>query len=231
MTIDKFDIKDLFNTFLTKSRKEEKVKMASLQLTGKIEDYLTREFIYHIYSFTKHGRFAFANLGKNKENEPKIDISIVKGESPEKNCFEICNFIEVKYLNNVHKCWIKDKGNSPDNMRVLKKLEKQLKFRPHEKHGGFKVNLNKQVSIWGLVFISYVCREKDIDKEKEIKFYQNIKKKAKESSLIPCQRNKHFENIYTNIKIEILGTIYYVSLKKTLWRFSQKFSTHPICSS
>ena len=56
---------------------KERSRIAPLQLSGRLEDYLVHEFIYYVYSSSNGARFAYNESGK--ANEQKVDISVESG--------------------------------------------------------------------------------------------------------------------------------------------------------
>ena len=68
-------VTELYYSFLKHLKNEEK-RIAPLQLTGKIEDYLVKEFAYHIYKESAGTAFALTNLG-NKGGR-RIDLCLLK---------------------------------------------------------------------------------------------------------------------------------------------------------
>jgi len=199
-------ITSLYYAFLKEHLARNKEKIALLQLTGRIEDFLVREFIYYVY---KNGNFAVANIGR--KNEQKIDICMLTGDadSPKIYCM-----VEAKYFGNKHRLW----GDATDNVTTtLKDFKRQLHPTLKEKHGGFDTRLlSKTKEIYGLVFASYVSdKTKDPGKES---FYNNIKEKAAKDFKYHDLPKPYFRPIFEDVKIGVLDSVFYVTLKAGLWK-------------
>lgn len=210
-------ITSLFYSFLD-TLKKEKEKLALLQLTGKIEEYLVKEFVYHIHLKSEGNRFALINLGNR--GEQKIDICILKGRSPERDDkAKIVGFIEAKYLRNRHRVW---KSSAKDEITTtLKSLKKQLHTFKPMKHAEYPVNLSsKRKSIYGLVFASYVNESKDEDDKN--RFYKGILEKdiAKKFRYHDLPE-PYFRKVYDDVKITVLNTDYHVTMRAGLWRIKE----------
>ena len=199
-------ITSLYYAFLKKHLAKDKEKIALLQLTGRIEDFLVREFIYYVY---KNGNFAIANIGR--KNEQKIDICMLTGnvDSPKIYCM-----VEAKYFGNKHRLW----GDATDNVTtILKDFKRQLHPALKEKHGGFNTKLlSRTKEIYGLAFGSYVS-----DKPKDpgqASFYNNIKEKAAKYFKYHDLSKPYFRPVFEDVKIGVLGSSFYVTLKSGLWK-------------
>lgn len=195
----------LYYSYLKYLSKERK-KIALLQLTGRIEDYLVREFIWHAH--TKHN-FGVANIGS--KNQQKIDICLLKGklDNPTIYCM-----VEAKYFRNKHRLW----DNATDEIGyTLKDLNRQLHYFNYSKHGNMEVGLiSKSHSIYGLVFASYVNNKKD--KSKKDKFYKDIKNAACKYFKYHDLPNPGFRKVFDDVKVRVLNTDFYVTLKGGLWK-------------
>lgn len=202
---------ELYYSFL-KHLKEEKNKIAVLQLTAKIEDYLVKEFIYHIYRLAEGKIFALPNLGNR--GEKKIDICLLKGRNVDNSV--IYGLIEAKYLRNKHR--ISDYDATDEIYTSLKGLYEQIGSFKSKKHGGYNVQLLAlSKNIYGLVFASYVTKnQKDGQEKKE--FYDRILKKAEKFFRYHDLNKPYFRFIFDDIHVKTLNTNYYVSLKAGLWK-------------
>lgn len=206
---------ELYYSFL-KNLEEEKDKIAVLQLTGKIEDYLVKEFIYHVYYPTKGKVFALGNLGNRGER--KIDICLLKGRSVDNSV--IYGLIEAKYLRNKHR--ISDYDATDEIYTSLKRLYEQIGTFKSTKHGGYDVQLSAlSKNIYGLVFVSYVTKN-DKDKQGKKDFYNKILKKAGKFFRYHDLSKPYFRPIFDDIYVKVLNTDYYISLKAGLWRIEEK---------
>ena len=199
-------ITSLYYAFLKKHLAKDKEKIALLQLTGRIEDFLVREFIYYVY---KNGNFAVANIGD--KGEQKIDICMLTGNinSPKIYCM-----VEAKYFGNKHRLW----GDATDNITTtLEDFQRQLHPALKEKHGGFDTKLlSRTKEIYGLAFASYVS-----DKPKDsgqASFYNNIREKAAKYFKYHDLSKPYFRPVFEDVKIWVLGSDFYVTLKAGLWK-------------
>ncbi len=200
---------ELYYSFLD-YLKNKKERIAMLQLAGKIEDYLVREFTYHVYCTSGGNVFALPNLGKKDEN--RIDICLLKGQLDDPIIY---GMIEVKYITNNHK--FLDHGADDEISPTLKNLYKQLKYKPPDQHGGYRVDLSaKSKNIYGLVFASYVTKDNNTERKK--KFYDKILKTAEKYFRYYDLAKPYFRQIFDDVCINALGARYYVSLKAGLWR-------------
>lgn len=78
--IDGDEITCLYGLFLEHLREQEE-KISVLQLSGKIEDFLVKEFAYYVSKKTKGKDFVLTNYGK-KDDHRKIDICLIRRKSP-----------------------------------------------------------------------------------------------------------------------------------------------------
>lgn len=188
--------------------RRHKRKIAYLQLTGRIEDYLVKELIYFAH---RKKIFAITNIGKT--DQQKIDICLLKGTIEEP---KIYGMIEAKYLRNIHRAWLR--ASATDEIATsLKSLKKQLHPFRRTRHGGMDVKLfSRSCNIYGLVFASYVSAEKDDVGKKH--FYDAILKKAASDFSFHDLSRPYFRPVYDDVKIKALDTVFYVTLKCGLWR-------------
>lgn len=194
-----------YSQFLRYLGKHNK-KTAYLQLTGRIEDYLVKEFISFAH---QKGIFAVSNYGKR--NQQRIDICLLKGTHREP---VIYGMIEAKYLRNVHRAW---SGNATDEIvPTLKSLKRQLHIFKKSTQGRFGVKLNARSSnIYGLVFASYVSRKKNEAKKKI--YYDSILEKAVRDFRYHDLPKPYFRPVYDDVKIKALDAVFYVTLRCGLW--------------
>lgn len=202
-------ITTLFYSFLKYLNKQSE-KVAVLQLTGKIEDFLVKEFVYFVYKSSKGKNFALVNIGK--KNQQKIDICLIRRKE---NNAEIYGMIEAKYFRNRHRFW---PSNAKDEITTtLKDLNKQLHSFKQSYHGQFNVNLiAKTNNIYGLVFASYVSENKNENEKNE--FYQTILNKASKYFRYHDLEKPYFRPVFNDIEIRILDSSFYVTLKVGLWK-------------
>lgn len=186
---------------------QQKEKITYLQLIGKLEEYLVKEFCYYIFLNSKGKEFAVINMGSNKEQ--KIDICILTGENLDDP--EIKFMIEAKYFRNKHRF----RYNATDEITTtLKSLNSQMHDYNVETHGWFKVSPTVK-KIFGLVFASYIGKKKNNQEKKN--YYQRILKAAKENLNNLNVLDNMFEDIYDDIEVKLLNKAFFVSLKAGLW--------------
>ena len=193
----------------------EREKIAPLQLTSKIEDYLVKEFVYHIYKESDGKVFALTNLGKRGER--KIDICLLKGNAKNPTIY---GMIEAKYLRNKHR--LSDSDATDEIYSSLKSLSKQIGSFNGPKHADYDVKLfAKSKNIYGLVFASSVKKEGDKDRKDE--FYNKILKKAEKLGFRYHDLKKpYFRHIFGDVSVEVLNTKYYITLRAGLWKLEEK---------
>jgi len=186
---------------------KHKKKISYLQLTGRIEDYLVKEFICFAH---EKKIFAISNYGK--KNQQQVDICLLKGTLRDP---KIYGMIEAKYLRNVHRAW---SGNATDEIvPALRSLKRQLHIFKRSKHGRLGVNLIAHSdNIYGLVFASYVSRKKDEIKKKG--YYDSILEKAERDFRYHDLPKPYFRPVYDDVKIKALDATFFVTLKCGLWK-------------
>ncbi len=200
----------LFYSFL-EHLQMQKEKIALLQLIGKLEDYLVKEFCYHTYKKSEGKVFALVNF--YKEGEQRIDICLFRGKNLEN--IEIYGMIEAKYLRNRHRLWHYDAKD--EITTTLNKFRNQLHVFEEKTHGGYNVNLlSKTNEIYGLIFASYVSENKD--KQLKNNFYDTILEKANESFRYHDLSKPYFRMAYDDEEIKVLNSIFYNTLKIGLWK-------------
>ena len=122
-------ITDMYDSFL-EYLGEQKEKISVLQLSGKIEDFLVKEFVYYVYKKTEGKNFVLTNYGSKEEQ--KIDICLIREKShykPEKNDeieakYEIYGMIESKYIRNRQRFFNYDAKDEITS--TLKDLKRQV---------------------------------------------------------------------------------------------------------
>jgi len=201
-------LKSTFKPFL-KHLNQQKEKIAYLQLIGKLEEYLVKEFCYYVFLNSKGKEFAVINMGGRKRKEQEIDICILSGRNLDDP--EIKFMIEAKYFRNKHRF----RYNATDEITTtLKSLNSQMHDSNVETHGWFKVSPYVK-KIFGLVFLSYISEEKNIQ-EKE-KYYQRIIKTAKENLNNLKVLDNMSEDVYDDIEVKLINKTFFVTLKAGLW--------------
>ncbi|MCZ2459621.1 MAG: hypothetical protein LC128_08330 [Chitinophagales bacterium] len=194
---------------------KERHKIASLQLSGRLEDYLVHEFIYYVYSSSNGSRFAFTNMGK--ANEQKVDIVIASGSYEKKS---IKAMIEAKYLRNRHRF---SKSNAEDEITTtLRSLKKQLHKFEESKHAGLTVKLSsKRQDIYGLVFASYVGFSQDETRDDKERFFSKCLNEALKLGFRYHDLHKpYWRTAFEDEKVKALKINLSISLRAGLWRLS-----------
>lgn len=204
---------ELYYSFL-KRLKNNKEKIAPLQLVGKIEDYLVKEFVYHIYTESNGEAFALTNLGI-KEDKRRIDICLIRNDVKKPIIY---GMIEVKYLRNRQRL---SYGDAKDEICTsLKSLYNQIGPFNKTEYGGFDVQLYaKSKCMYGLVFASFIA-ENYGDKVKKEEFYnEKILKKAENIGFRYHDLKKpYFRRVFEDEPVNVLSTKYYVTLRAGLWK-------------
>ncbi len=199
----------LYYSFLKKIKNEKK-KFAYLQLIGRIEDYLVKGFIYHIYDKSKGTRFAYPNIGR--KGERKYVIAIMDDiDNP-----TIKGLIEAKYFRNKHR--ISDNDASDENSTTLKSLSSQLGKFNKLKHSYYPVKLSSHNNeVYGLVFASFVSLEEN--DQKLDSFFKKILTKASDFNLIYHDlKSPYFNQIYEKTEIKLCKKTIFCTLRAGLWR-------------
>jgi hypothetical protein len=210
----------IYDSYLRKLRKK-RAELAMFQLTGKLEDRLTKEFASSIYSESAGALIALSNVGKR--GEQKIDLAVLQGDFSKdikRENAAIRAFIEAKYLRNAHKLCL---GNAQDELAgSLKDLKRQLWCFDKPEHGGFPVKLSGQrKDIYGLVLASYVRPNDEVDKEKA--FLKRIRDLAEECGLTFNDFPDYpwLPLVYEGEVVRVLKRKFTVSLRVGLWRAGQ----------
>jgi len=204
--------------------KRNRSKFAFLQVAGRMEDVLVKEFAYHIWRESKGSRYPMTNVGN--EQEQKFDIVILRGrlgetkEKSESSC-EICSLIEAKYLQRRHRAW---EFNANDETRPsLKGLRRQLGEFRSGKHYGFRVKLQaRNRDVYGLVMASYVSPRPNGGPKRESE-KEGLFKDALNSASgfryhdLPTPR---FDRVYDDIKVSLLEGKRYCTLRAGLWKLT-----------
>jgi hypothetical protein len=201
---------NLYYSFLEYLHSQQK-RIVVLQLCGKIEDYLVKEFVYFVYESSGGNNFALVNHGS--KNEQKIDICLIQGKIMDE--IKIYGMIEAKYFRNKHRFW---NSTATDEIgTTLKDMDSQLHIHKKLTHGEYGVKLkSKTDNIYGLVFASYINENKN-EEDKKI-FYKKILNKAKKNFRYHDHSEPYFRPVFNNVNIKFLDSSFYVTLKAGLWR-------------
>ena len=192
---------------------QEKEKISYLQLIGKLEEFLVKEFCYFIFTNSEGMECAVVNMGSKKTKEQEIDICILSGTSLDDP--KIIWLIEAKYFRNRHR--FKQYNATDEITTTMKSLNKQMHNYNVDTHGWFKVS-SKVTKIFGLVFASYVSEEQNTQEKQN--YSQRILKAAKEKIEDLVVIDNMFEDIYDEVVINLFDKTFYVSLKAGLWEKS-----------
>jgi hypothetical protein len=214
-------ITSLYYGFINHHLKQADVinRIAPLQLTGKIEDYLTKEFVSYIHNASDGTRFAVVNSGKKGEN--KIDLALIKS-SKDGNIAE--TFVEAKYFRNRHRMMSKDLDATDEHTHSLKDLHRQLSYPLDETiHGFDQVKLrSKTTKIYGLVFASYTrpeFEEEKIVEDMSQTYYKKLMERAGNLGFrYHDLNNPALREVYKDFPIDVLGNKWFVTLKCALWK-------------
>lgn len=205
----------LSNSFLRHLRTAEVCRrIAPLQLAGRIEDYLVKEFMQFVFRKSKGCRFCEANLGRQLEQ--RVDIAFIRGGPGREEVVEA--LIEAKYLRNRGHRSGSDHDKYDEIWSTLSDLRRQLRLHPRRQHGKRRVKIRaRTVRVYGLVFASYARKAVDPDHKKE--FFAKILKDANELNLQYHDLPKpYLRSACEDYPITVLGERWKVSLRGGLWR-------------
>ncbi len=153
-------------------------RIAPLQLAGRIEDYLVKEFMQFVFRESKGARFCETNLGLRSEQ--KVDISIVRRGTGLHDTIEA--LIEAKYIRNGGRRSGPDFGKVDEIGSTISDLSRQLRLRPRDQHGKRRVKTRaRTVRVYGLVFASYARKAGERDRKEE--FFAQVLQVAEEHNL------------------------------------------------
>ena len=206
-----YDLKAYFAGFL-EYLNVNRERIAYLQLPGKLEDYLVKEFCYFIYAKSKGRYGAVVNMGKKNKKEKMIDICIVIGQDLNLELIEILVMIEVKYFRNWHRFLPLD---AKDNiLKLMKDFNKQIYSVDKDTHGWFKVNPDVN-RVEAIAFASFVSYEKNDDKKED--YYSrilNAARKVFENNIIS---KFSFLKVYEDTELMLFNKKIYITLRAGLW--------------
>lgn len=204
-----FDLQTNFKGFLDYLN-DNRQKIGYIQLTGKMEKFLVKEFCYFIYTKSK-GKYATAiDMGKKKEK--RIDICVIAGQQLDYEQIEIVALIEAKYFRNWHRFFpLTDEDKI---LEIMKGFIKQIYPVEKDSHGWF--NLNSSVKrVNAIAFASFVSYEqKDSKKEAYYTRILNTARKMFENDIISTFS---FQRAYEDTEIELFNKKIYVTLRAGLW--------------
>jgi len=215
MTRASFGVISLSNSFLRYLRTiSVRRRIAPLQLAGRIEDYLVKEFMQFVFHESKGSRFCETNFGLRSEQ--RIDIVFVRGGPGREEVVEA--LIEAKYLRNRGHRSGTDHDKHDEILSTLADLRKQLRLRPGPQHRKRRVKIRaRTVRVYGLVFASYARKAVEPDRKKE--FFAKVLKVANELTLQYHDLPKpYFHSAYEDQVVTVFGEKWKVTLRGGLWR-------------
>ncbi len=190
-------------------------RIAPLQLVGKIEDYLVKEFATFVSNSSESTRFCIVNSGN--KNEPKIDLALIKRS---KSGYVAEALIEAKYFRNRHRLSKTDLDAVDEHKQSLVELKKQLSYTPEATLGFHEVKLrSKSTKIYGLVFVSYARPSHAEDRKTEY-FAQFLQKSEEHGFQYHDLKKPYLRSIYEDKPINVLGQQWLVTLRGALWRIA-----------
>jgi hypothetical protein len=216
-------ISSTYYSFIQYVRKNKR-KFAFLQLAGRMEDMLVKEFAYHVWRESRGSRYPMTNVGN--KGEQKFDIVVLRGTLGEKkgeseSSCEVCALVEAKYLQRRHRAW---EFNANDETRTsLKGLERQLGRFKSNNHYGFPVKLQARTrDVYGLVIASYVSPKPSgavPHKDEKERFFGDILEDAGRMGFRYLDHPKpYLDKVYDDIEVRLLKGSRYCSLRVGLWK-------------
>lgn len=221
----------LFREFKCHLKKEKK-RLAPLQLVGKLENYLTKEFAGVILKESGGTVLPLSNYGLAKDGR-RIDLVLLKGNLSKavdmetwkiaKENLTIFAVVELKYVRNRHRISFA-KANDETSTAFNSLAMHQLGKLPDD-FSTFKVKLRSPKNeIYGLVFASYVCREEEGDaKAKEAEFIKDTTDGIRKKYGFQSHNSKKagLKEVYSGVTVTALKGKYLVSLYAGLWRIER----------
>ena len=206
-----YDLQVYFADFL-EFLNENRERIAYLQLPGKLEDFLVKEFCYFIYTKSKGMYVTVVNMGNTKKKEKRIDICVITGQDLNLEHIEILGLIEVKYFRNWHRFLPLD---AKDNiLKIMKDFNKQIYSVDKNTHGWFEVNSSvKRVN--AIAFASFVSYEKNDNKKED--YYLRILNVAKKVFANNIISKFSFQKVYEDTELTLFNKKIYITLRAGLW--------------
>lgn len=205
-----------------------KKQLAQLQLLGRLEDYLTKEFAAVILEQSKGTVLPLINVGK-KLDARRIDIALAEGDlsaalnkkSAQGHKPKIKGFIELKYIRNRHRWGYSDAQD--ETGMTFRSLQSQLGQMHLSEYAGYKVDLRSgKRDIYGLVFASYVRRSHVPDGNDT--FVRNVVRTAKRHQFLTNNmKAPRLSTVYSEVPAKVLGADFRCSLYAGLWRLDEAF--------
>ncbi|HQP85566.1 MAG TPA: hypothetical protein PLL76_04850 [Thermoanaerobaculia bacterium] len=216
-------------------------RVAPLLLGGRLEDYLTKEFMQFVYWMSKGQRFCEGNYGR--KGEQRVDLAFMR--DPKK--WELDSdlpaggrqgkvveaLIEAKYLHNRSRRGFDD--NKRDEVRAtLGDLARQLQLAPKQRHAGSRVALRaRSVRVYGLIFVAYIRNAAEVSTESAVEnrkddFFNFVLKTAADFRLQYHDLLKPaLRPVYDDHTVRLFGEDWLVSMKSALWRLKEDPSIEP----
>jgi len=189
-------------------------RIAIIQLSGRAEDYLVKEFVYYIAQETGGSRFCEVNSGRS--NQRKVDIVLLKMPQDGSEVAEA--FVEAKFIRNRHRRGDKAMGALDELSTTLNDLRRQLRFVPQGTHGKHRVRRrSKATNVYGLVFTSYARRSGEQDESAQ--YFERVINEATSRGLKYHDLPKpYLRTAFSEEPVKVMGSRWYVTLRMGLWR-------------
>ncbi len=225
---DQTPLLPLFRSFRGHLNRHQEA-FARLQLLGRLEDYLTKEFAGFVIKRSGNSILPILNSGKRTDGR-RIDLALAIGDfsntldkrSLKKNPPKIRVFVELKYVCNRQAFRF---GNKEDDIgTTLSSLHKQLKGKFGQKtYATYPVELrNTKRDIYGIVFASHVQRKNEKLKKTAREFADDISDKAKDRFCSHNAKNPGLREIYGDARVPMLKGEYQASLFAGVWRLKSQ---------
>jgi hypothetical protein len=189
---------------------EVKSRVCPLQFTGRLEDYLVKEFVSYIV--TASGGLRFAEVNQGLSGQQKVDIAILRAGD------QVEALIEAKYLMNRHRRSRNIKSAMDELSTSLGGLRRQLALIPGRSHGFRELRLSaRSARVYGLVFASYTMRRDEPDLKDEF-FTRILQKAAAYGMRYHDLPRPYLRSAYEDEEIDLLSERWWASLRLGLWR-------------
>jgi hypothetical protein len=203
---------------------KRKSEVAKLQLLGRLEDYLAKEFASSVLRQSKSQTLPLLNIGQAADGR-RIDVLLIAGDisdSFDKKLLRVWGFVEMKYLRNKHRLSDGNRGAEDEHGEVFKSLHKQLARLKVERFAGYPVRLRGgKGDTYGMIFASYVHRV--AEKHEPDRFLGKIVAIASRHGFQTHNfKTPRLYSVYENVPVTVLGGRFAVSLYSGLWRVAGK---------
>lgn len=195
-------------------QREIRRRLAIIQLSGRAEDYLVKEFVYYSAQETDGSRFCEVNSGQSKQQ--KIDIVLLRMHPDGSEVTEA--FVEAKFIRNRHRRGNKAMSALDELSITLNDLRRQLHFNPQRTHGKRCVHRrSKATNVYGLVFASYARRSDEQDVSRKY-FKKIIDAAASRGIKYHDLPRPYLRTAFSEEPVKVMGRRWYVTLRMGLWR-------------